>query len=443
MRYSISALACASVFALSDVVLAQDLKVNRLSDEFDGICDTHCSLRDAVMASNLLGGDNRILLPVGIYTLALPPDYGEEGEVYDEDLNLNGDLDVLSGSLTLVGAGQRDSIVDGGALDRLFEVEAGAALTVSNLTLRNGRTSEDGGAIENRGQLTVRHSLLTQNSCKYAWGGEQSGGAIFSSGQLEVYASQFEGNYVLTGDSGGAFGGAIFSSGTLKVRDTLFVDNGVSTDDVTGIGGALFNTGAASVIRASFVSNSGDGQGAAIRNDGAGSLTLANITVAKTPFAGMESFAAIANGSDYPMYPGTPSLTLIHATVADNLSVGVHNQGNLTVRNSLFIDNREGNCANAGSLISRGLLSGADSSNCPASVYVDDQSIYGKVLYALADNSAGLPTFSLPPTSPALDAGVGACPIVDQRGYPRPQDGDGDGVVGCDLGAYERGSKVR
>ncbi|WP_137974242.1 choice-of-anchor Q domain-containing protein [Pseudomonas sp. F(2018)] len=442
MRYSISALAYASVLALSDAVLAQDLRVNRFNDEFDGICDTHCSLRDAVTASNLLGGDNRILLPVGIYTLALPPDYGEEGEVYDEDQNLNGDLDVLAGSLTLVGTDSRDSIIDGGAVDRLFEVEAGAALTVLNLTLRNGQTSEDGGAIENRGQLTVRHSLLTQNRCRYPWGGEQSGGAIFSSGQLEVYASRFESNYVLTGDSGGAFGGAIFSSGTLKVRDTLFVDNGVSTDDVTGIGGALFNTGAASVIRASFVNNRGDGQGAAIRNDGDGSLTLANVTVAKTPYAGLESFAAVANGSDYPMYPGTPSLTLIHATVADNLSVGVHNQGNLTVRNSLLIDNREGNCVNAGTLMSRGLLLGADASNCPATVYADDRSIYGKVLYALADNSAGLPIFSLPPASPALDAGVGACPALDQRGYPRPQDGDGDGVVGCDLGAYERGPRV-
>jgi hypothetical protein len=62
------------------------------------------------------------------------------------------------------------------------------------------------------------------------------------------------------------------------------------------------------------------------------------------------------------------------------------------------------------------------------------------VLYALTDNSVGLPTFGLPPASPALDAGVGAYPTVDQRGYPRPRDGNGDGLAVCDLGAYERGA---
>lgn len=37
---------------------------------------------------------------------------------------------------------------------------------------------------------------------------------------------------------------------------------------------------------------------------------------------------------------------------------------------------------------------------------------------------------------PALDATIGDCPDHDQRGVPRPQDGNGDGVALCDLGAY-------
>jgi len=47
-------------------------------------------------------------------------------------------------------------------------------------------------------------------------------------------------------------------------------------------------------------------------------------------------------------------------------------------------------------------------------------------------------THALLPGSPARDAALDAdCPGVDQRGYARPADGDGDFVARCDVGAYE------
>ncbi len=440
----ISPLALAVFFPLCTSLQAQDLRVNRFDDQFDGVCDAHCSLRDAVTASNALGGANRILLPAGSYVLALPPAYGEEGEVYDEDHNLNGDLDVLAGSLTLVGAGRRESIIDGSALDRLFEVEAGATLTVQDLTLRNGFSSEDGGAIENRGHTIVRRSLLEGNVLRYSWGGRHRGGAIFNAGTLEVYSSVFENNRVDIGDSGGAFGGALFNAGTLTVRDSLFRANRVSTDDVVGIGAALFNIGTASVARASILDSQGDGDGVAVRNDGNGVLSLANITVAKSLGLEYESDSAVANGSAYPMYAGSPSMTLIQATIADNQTVGLSSRGDLTVRNSLIIDNRQSNCLDYGTRYrARGLLLGLDSGNCAADAHVANEEAYSRVLYALAANASGLPTFNLRPASPALDAAVGNCPGTDQRGFARPRDGDGDGVAVCDLGAYERGPSTR
>jgi hypothetical protein len=46
--------------------------------------------------------------------------------------------------------------------------------------------------------------------------------------------------------------------------------------------------------------------------------------------------------------------------------------------------------------------------------------------------------FSLLKGSPAIDTGFDAnCLLADQRGAVRPQDGDGNGVAVCDVGAYE------
>ncbi|WP_437883682.1 choice-of-anchor Q domain-containing protein [Pseudomonas sp. LRF_L74] len=434
------------LLGFSEFALAKDFRVTRLDDVHDGVCDADCSLRDAVSAANAAGGDNRIILGSRNYVLSLPPVTDEEGAITDEDLNLNGDLDVLSGTLRVIGAGVGLTTISGTRVDRLFDVKAGARLDLLDLTLRDGLTSRDGGAIRNAGIVSIRRVTFDGNTARYAWGGG-SGGAISNSGTLLVQRTLFQNNRANFGDSGHAWGGAIFNSGNLTVRDSLFRENGVSSDDVVALGGALFNRGTADVARSAFMGHTADGPGVTIRNDGNGVLKLTNVTVSGGSRSSEgESDAAVANGSHYPMFQGTPTLRLSFVTIAGNEAPGLSNQGNLVIRNSIIAGNgNEGsgiaNCVDNGtSYRQQGLLLGTDSGNCAASIHVEDGQTFTRVLHALKDDKSvpPLPSHALRPSSPAIDAATVGCSGTDQHRYARPLDGDGDGLALCDLGAYER-----
>src|SRR6267154_2139441 len=57
-----------------------------------------------------------------------------------DDLAVSGDLDI-TGDLTLTGAGTASTIIDGGGVDRVFDIDpsgVGVSVTVANLTVRGG-----------------------------------------------------------------------------------------------------------------------------------------------------------------------------------------------------------------------------------------------------------------------------------------------------------------
>ena len=57
----------------------------------------------------------------------------------------------------------------------------------------------------------------------------------------------------------------------------------------------------------------------------------------------------------------------------------------------------------------------------------------------LASNGGPIKTHALLAGSPAIDHGDNAgVPAIDQRGFPRKKDGNGDGLAIVDIGAFER-----
>jgi CSLREA domain-containing protein len=107
--------------ALPSVAQAAPFTVNSTADAVDahpddGVCATAqnvCTLRAAIQETNALAGADTITLPASMYTLSIPGPF--------EDQAATGDLDITD-DLTLTGAGAANTIIDGGGLDRVFDI---------------------------------------------------------------------------------------------------------------------------------------------------------------------------------------------------------------------------------------------------------------------------------------------------------------------------------
>jgi len=121
-------------------------------------------LRYAINSANLTSGAT-IDVPAGMYALAL-------GVI------------SISQDMSIVGAGEISTTVDGGGVDRIFIVGPSTTINVSlsGLTLQHGFSAGLGGAIQDYGNLTL-DSVTLFNNVVYNSGG---GVGVWSGGALTV-----------------------------------------------------------------------------------------------------------------------------------------------------------------------------------------------------------------------------------------------------------------
>jgi hypothetical protein len=278
------------------------------------------TLRSAIQQANATPGAHTINLTVpGTYKITLAGS--------GEDANATGDFDILAagGNLTIVNTSGRPVAIDGGGLDRVFDINptfdpnnpgAPFKVTLQGLTIQHGIAAPFGD-------------------------GTMGGGAIRDTGNASLELD----NVVIANNSASGAGGGILMQNTVNTPWTLTVNNSVIRNNHAGdAGGGIDTIGSGHVIvtASQLIGNTCVNQGAAIWldmiNNASATLTMTNSLVSRNyAYAGPTGALGTA---------GNGAVTIVGTTVSDNYSgstgggYGDENKlANLTVSNSLFLNN--------------------------------------------------------------------------------------------------------
>lgn len=321
---------------------------------------------------------------------------------------------TTSQPVTITGPGAASLAIDGAATFRVFELESGADVTISGLTIRNGKTGFDyGGGILNQGSLALTSCVLSGNVSGY-WGG-----GIFNFGVLTLTSCTITGNSAMSGGAGIAN-----VNGTLSITGCT-VSNNILTSNIGG--GLAIEGGHTTIGKSTFSGNTaGDGSGGAI-----GMLADATLTIDQSTFV---NNTASLGGAIFLAGTVTLKRSTVSKNTASNNQVGGI-RGSVAMSNTIVAGNTGGDFS--GTITSGGynligigpfgLVNGVNHNLVGTA-----NSPLGAKLRDLADNGGPTQTMLPSPSSPLIGAGdATSAPAADQRGFTRVVNGS------MDIGAVE------
>ena len=264
-----------------------------------------------------------------------------------------------TGNLAIIGAGEALTILDGGGVNQIININISAGpgnttlIFLKDMTLQNGSSPSGGGAAAIRtltADLLVDHVRFLENESvnsrggglyfqtssgdmevKNSWfysnhttGAPNTGGggmyaSLQSTGSAAIEESNFEKNFANAGPGGGAM--VVAAEGTITVERDSFTDN----DALSSQGGGLYVQtlgpgGVVEVENCLFAGNEANLGGGLNTTADSGSLSVVNVTA-------VSNSTAIGAGAMYAtLYTATATLEIYNSIFHNNTIGGVAGQ---------------------------------------------------------------------------------------------------------------------
>ena len=264
----------------------------------------------------------------------------------------SGELEISQG-ITIDGPGADELAVSGDDSSRVFQIDPGADVTISGLTITDGLAS-DGAGISNQGTLTLEKCAVTDNQANAGQPGfvvfPGIGGGIDNANlaTMTILGSTISGNASVASTLGfGAQGGGIANNGLMTITDSTVTDNQALADGgIGGQGGDAFGGGiyelnpvngpsTVSLVNSTVSDNQaigGSPSGSSVFGGGSafgGGVFMevgTTLTVSGSTLDGNQAIGGtggpfgLADGGAI-MNEGT-ALTIAHSTLSDNQALG-------------------------------------------------------------------------------------------------------------------------